>query len=46
MTKSGKMFPGYVMGFFLAFFIMRGVKGGNAICRNKFSFIPIWGETK
>ena len=38
MTKSGKMFFDYVMGFFCVFFDNENCERGNVICKNRFSY--------
>ncbi|BFL26970.1 hypothetical protein K310107B6_30220 [Mediterraneibacter gnavus] len=46
MTKSGKMFFDYVMGFFYAFFDNDNCERGNVICKNEFLYIVISEKTK
>lgn len=46
MTKSGKMFFGYVMGFFYVFFDNENCERGNVICKSEFSYMVISEKTK
>ena len=46
MTKSGKMFFDYVMGFFCVFFDNENCERRNVICKSEFSYMATSEEIK